>query len=119
MIRMTMKDDEMMMKKWMNRKMRTMNTILTMSHTFRDLDHLELDDLTIPDVIKLPNNNNNNNNNNNSSSNNKNLNNNINNNANSNNGYVISDQNSTNSNKSSIISNVKVDFLIFFKKQDL
>ena len=86
------------------------NTILTIS-TFRDLDHLELDDLTIPDVIKLPNINNNNSN--------KNLNNNINNNANSNNGYVISDQNSTNSNKSSIISNVKVDFFIVLQKQDI
>ena len=83
--------------------MNVMNTILTIS-PFRDLDHLELDDLTIPDVIKLPNINNNNSN--------KNLNNNINNNANSNNGYVISDQNSTNSTKSSIISNVKVGVFI-------
>ena len=99
-----------MIKKWMNMKTRMMKTILTMSHTFRDLDHLELDDLTIPDVIKLPNNNNNNNNNN------KNLNNG---NANSNNGHVNSDQNSTNSNKSSIISNVKVDFFIFIQKQQL
>ena len=98
-----------MIKKWMNMKTRMMKTILTMSHTFRDLDHLELDDLTIPDVIKLPNNNNNNNNN-------KNLNNG---NANSNNGHVNSDQNSTNSNKSSIISNVKVDFFIFIQKQQL
>ena len=99
-----------MIKKWMNMKTRMMKTILTISHTFRDLDHLELDDLTIPDVIKLPNNNNNNNNNN------KNLNNG---NANSNNGHVNSDQNSTNSNKSSIISNVKVDFFIFIQKQQL
>ena len=99
-----------MIKKWINMKTRMMKTILTMSHTFRDLDHLELDDLTIPDVIKLPNNNNNNNNNN------KNLNNG---NANSNNGHVNSDQNSTNSNKSSIISNVKVDFFIFIQKQQL
>ena len=100
-----------MIKKWMNMKTRMMKTILTISHTFRDLDHLELDDLTIPDVIKLPNNNNNNNNNNN-----KNLNNG---NANSNNGHVNSDQNSTNSNKSSIISNVKVAFFIFIQKQQL
>ena len=100
-----------MIKRWMSMKTRMMKTILTMSHTFRDLDHLELDDLTIPDVIKLPNNNNNNNNNNN-----KNLNNG---NANSNNGHVNSDQNSTNSNKSSIISNVKVDFIIFIQKQHL
>ena len=98
-----------MIKKWISMKTRMMKTILTMSHTFRDLDHLELDDLTIPDVIKLPNNNNNNNNN-------KNLNNG---NANSNNGHVNSDQNSTNSNKSSIISNVKVDFFIFIQKQQL
>ena len=105
-----------MKKKWMNMKTRMMKTILTMSHTFRDLDHLELDDLTIPDVIKLPNNNNNNNNS--SNNNNKNLN--LNNgNANSNNGHVNSDQNSTNSNKSSIISNVKVDFIIFIQKQHL
>ena len=105
-----------MIKKWINMKTRMMKTILTMSHTFRDLDHLELDDLTIPDVIKLPNNNNNNNNS--SNNNNKNLN--LNNgNANSNNGHVNSDQNSTNSNKSSIISNVKVDFFIFIQKQQL
>ena len=66
--------------------------------SFRDLDNLDLDDLTIPDVIKLPNNNNNS-----SCNNNKNLGNNNNNNVNK--GYAISDENNS---KSSIISNVKV-----------
>ena len=66
--------------------------------SFRDLDNLDLDDLTIPDVIKLPNNNNNS-----SYNNNKNLGNNNNNNVNK--GYAISDENNS---KSSIISNVKV-----------
>ena len=70
--------------------------------SFRDLDNLDLDDLTIPDVIKLPNNNNNS-----SCNNNKNLGNNNNNNVNK--GYAVSDENNS---KSSIISNVKVVLLI-------
>ena len=86
-----------------NEEKERMKTLLTFSQFFRDLDHLELDDLTIPDVIKLPNNNNNN-----SSSNNKNLKK-----SNGNNGCVSTDQNTTSSSKSSIISNVKVDFCIF------
>ena len=84
----------------------------------RDLDHLELEDLTIPDVIKLPNKNNNNSSNNNKDFNNRNNNNNNNNNNNANgNGYSNNDENTTKSTKgSNIISNVKVDFFSFPKK---
>ena len=84
----------------------------------RDLDHLELEDLTIPDVIKLPNKNNNNSSNNNKDFNNRNNNNNNNNNNNANgNGYSKDEENTTKSTKgSNIISNVKVDFFSFPKK---
>jgi len=75
----------------------------------RDLDHLELEDLTIPDVIKLPNKNNNNSSNNNKDFNNRNINNNNNNNNANGNGYSKDEENTTKSTKgSNIISNVKV-----------
>ena len=98
--------------KWSSMKKSQKNNISS-----RDLDHLELEDLTIPDVIKLPNKNNNNSSNNNKDFNNRNINNNNNNNNNANGNGYSNDENTTKSTKgSNIISNVKVDFFSFPKK---